>query len=147
MRGAILVLVCALLAGCGGGGSKRLSKEEYARRADAVCTLYQRLTAAFGTPSTPSGLARVADRTLHALDKAIADLRRLHPPESEQQLAGRWLASLSTLRRDVVRLRDRARANDLAGIQRIVGPAQRHDRASAQLAATLGMVVCSKEAG
>jgi hypothetical protein len=147
MRPAVLLLLCATLAGCGSGGPKRLSKQEYARRADAICAFYQRLTAAFGTPSNTRQLARVAARTVQALDTAIAGLRRLRPPASEQPLAEQWLASLSTLRRDVVHLRDRARANDLAGIRRLVAPAQRHDRTSARLAARLGMVVCSKEAG
>ena len=124
-----------------------MSRDEYARRADVICGRYYRLIATFGTPSGRSELARVADRTLHALDTAVGDLRGLRPPTSEQRLARRWLASLSTLRGDVVKLRARARANDLAGIRRLVGPAQQHNRTSNRLAAQLGMTVCSKDAG
>ena len=147
MRRVVLLVLCATLAGCGSSGNKRLSRDEYARRADAICGRYHRLIATFGTPSGTRELARVADRTLRALDTAVADLRGLRPPTSEQPLARGWLTSLSTLRGDVVKLRARARANDLAGIRRLVGPAQQHNRTSNGFAARLGMTVCSKDAG
>jgi hypothetical protein len=147
MRCAVLLLSCATLAGCVSSGSRRLSTHEYARRADAICARFHRVTAELGTPSGTRQFAHVAGRTLRTLDEAIADLRRLHPPTNEQQLVRRWLNSLSTLHRDVSKLRDRAQANDLAGIRRLVAPAQRHDRASDRLATKLGLAVCSKETG
>jgi hypothetical protein len=121
-----------------------LTREEYARRADAICTRYQRLTTALGTPGSTRQLAVVAGKTLRLLDKARAELARLQPPQSEQQLANRWLDSIAVLRSDVVRLRDRAVANDLLGVRRVVGPATRHNHESDRLASRLGMTVCSR---
>jgi hypothetical protein len=89
-------------------------------------------------------LAVVAGRTLRLLDKARSELARLRPPESEQLLAGRWLDSIDALRRDVVGLRDRASANDLLGVRRVVRPATRDNRATDRLAGRLGMTVCSR---
>jgi hypothetical protein len=68
----------------------------------------------------------------------------LRPPESEHLLATRWLDSIDLLRSDVVRLRDRALANDLLGVRRVVRPASRHNRATDRLARRLGMKVCSR---
>jgi hypothetical protein len=136
--------VCAFVAGCGSSGSHRLTREEYARRADAICSRYQRLTTALAAPSTIRQLAVVAGRTLRLLDKARSDLVRLRPPENEQLLARRWLDSIDLLRSDVLRLRDRASANDLLGVRRVVRPASRHNRATDRLAARLGMTVCSR---
>lgn len=147
MRIARLLLLCALLTACGSSSSHRLSKSEYARRADAICARYQRLASSLAVPSNTIQLAIAARGTLRLLDTAISKLRRLRPPQDEQELAKRWLASLATLRRDVVKLRNRAEANDLAGIHALVGPAQRHDRASLSLAKKLGMNVCSRETG
>jgi hypothetical protein len=144
VRRAVLLLSCALLAACGSSGSHRLTREEYARRADAICARYQHLTTALGTPSTTRQLAVVAGRTLRILDKATSELVRLRPPESEEPLARQWLDSIAVLRRDVVRLRDRASANDLLGVRRVVRPATRDNRASDRLAARLGMTVCSR---
>src|SRR5919198_2311130 len=107
-----LCILLALATGCGSGGEKRLSKEEYARRADAVCRRYNAATRSLGLPQSMPGLAKVADRSLPHLDRAIRDLRALRPPEDEESTARSWLRQLSLLRGDVVRIRDRARAND-----------------------------------
>jgi hypothetical protein len=144
VRGAVLLLLCAVVAACGSNGSHRLTPEEYARRADAICSRFQRLTTGLGAPSNTHGLAKVAGRTLPLLDKARSDLGRLRPPATEQQLARRWLDSMVVLRRDLVELRERALANDLLGVRRVAVPAQRHNRTTDRLAARLGMTVCSR---
>ncbi len=146
MRHAFLLAACLVLAACAGGGSKRLSRADYAKRADAICARFNRQQ-----PSLPSlqnvttrQVARLADRTLPLLDRTIADLRRLAPPKDEQELVDRWLASLRRLRADAVRIRNRARANDLGGVAALVGPSQRDERDAEHLAARLGTSVCSK---
>jgi len=144
VRRTVLLLSCAIVAACGSSGSHRLTRDEYARRADAICAHYQHLTSALGVPSDTRGLANVAGRTLRLLDKARSELARLRPPQGEQQLAKRWLDSIAVLRRDLVRLRARARANDLLGVRRVAVPAQRHNRATDRLASRLGMTVCSR---
>jgi len=135
-----------VLAACAGGGSKRLSRADYAKRADAICARFNRQQ-----PSLPSlqnvttkQVARLADRTLPLLDRTIADLRLLAPPKDEQELVDRWLASLRRLRADAVRIRNRARANDLGGVAALVRPSQRDERDTEHLAARLGTSVCSK---
>jgi hypothetical protein len=144
VRRAVLLLSCALVVGCDSSGSHRLTRKEYSRRADAICSRYQHLTTALGAPSNTRRLAVIAERTLRLLDKATSELTRLRPPESEQLLARQWLDSIAVLHSDVARLRDRASANDLLGVRRVVAPASRHNRASDRLAARLGMTVCSR---
>ena len=146
MRRALLALPIVLVAcpGCGSGGEKRLSKQEYAQRADAVCRRYNAATRRFGSPQTMPGLARVAAHSLPFLDTAIRDLRRLKPPEDEEATARRWLRQLTLLRGDVVRIRDRARANDARGVRSVVPAATKRDERFMQLAARLGMSVCSR---
>lgn len=146
MRRTFLLAASLLLVACGSGADHRLSKEEYAKRADAICARFNRQQ-----PSLPSlqnvtarQVARLADRTLPLLDRTIADLARLAPPKDEQQLANRWLAALRRLRVDAVKIRDQARANDLGGVGALVGPSQRDERTAEQLAAQLGTTVCSK---
>jgi len=142
----LLVAACALLAACGSSGEKRLSKDEYARRADAICTQFNRRQ-----PSAPNlqnvtvkQVERLAAQTIPLLDRTIADLRRLAPPKDEQTLADRWIASLRRLRVDAANIRDRAHANDLAGVGALVGPSQQDEHSAEQLAARLGTKVCSR---
>ena len=146
MRRGLLLVVCFVVAACGSSGEKRLSKEDYAKQADAICTRYNH--------EAPSGLgagkvttkkvADLADRTLPVLGRTIAQLRRLRPPKDEQELADRWLSALDRLRRDAVEIRDAARANDLGGVAAAVAPSQRDMRTFYSLGTQLGMTVCNK---
>jgi hypothetical protein len=137
---SILLVMCS---GCGSGGGERLSKEEYARRADAVCRRYNAATRGFGSPQTMPALASVAARSLPFLDRAIRALRALKPPEDEEPTARAWLRQLTLLRGDIVCIRDRARANDAGGVQAIVPAATDRNDRFMHLAADLGMAVCS----
>jgi hypothetical protein len=139
-----LVLVIALLAGCG-GGSKRLSRTEYASKADAICGKYSQETKALANPSNLKDLATVAEKTLPILDKAIGDLRKLKPPTDEQATVDAWLAQVANLKGDLAEIRDKAKSNDLQGVQAVVPKAAEHNRASNQLASRLGMSVCNKD--
>jgi len=138
----VLAALLPLAAGCGSGGDHRLSREEYAHRGDAICRRYNAATAALGFPTSMPALARVANRSLPPLDRALRDLRRLRPPEDEEPAARTWLRQLALLRREVVRIRDRARANDANGVRRVVPAATRQNRRFLRLARRLGMTVC-----
>jgi hypothetical protein len=144
MRRSAAVLVCTVaVAGCG-SGSKGLTRLEYARRADAICTQYNRQTARLqGRGAGVQRLASIADRTLVLLDRATSRLAALPPPREASSLAHRWLASLDRLRADVVKIRDAARANDLATVRTVATAAQRDNDASNRLAQRLGMQACS----
>jgi len=137
-------LVAVLAAGCGSGGEKRLSREEYAKRGDAVCRAYNAGTRALGTPTSMRALARVADRSLPFLERAIRDLRRLRPPKDEEATTRRWVRQLVLLRRDVARIRDRAHANDANGVRGVVPDATKRNDRFSRLAGKLGMTVCSR---
>ena len=147
MRCAVLALavVVVVAGGCGSGGEKRLSKDEYAKRADAVCSRTNRLTEPSGDVSSMPALARFADRTLKPLDRALRDLRRLRPPEDEQATVDTWLRQLAQLRADAVRIRDRARANDARGVSTVALAATKRNERFKALASRLGMRVCSRD--
>jgi hypothetical protein len=145
VRWAFLLAGCLVLAACG-SGDKRLSRDEYAKRADAICTRFNQQA-----PSSPTAakvttklVADLANRTLRPLDRTIAQLRSLKPPRDEVSVTRRWLSTLARLRVDVVEIRDRARANDLGGVGVVQRVATRDDDESNRLAAQLGTQVCSK---
>jgi hypothetical protein len=147
VRCAVLALALLLVVagGCGSGGEKRLSKEEYAKRADAVCHRTNRLTQPPGDISSMPALARFADRTLRPLDRALRDLRALRPPEDEQATADTWLRQLALLRADALRIRNRARANDARGVSTVALAATKRNERFKSLATQLGMTVCNRD--
>lgn len=140
---AVTVAGTVLVAGCG-KAKKPITRLEYAQRADAICAPYNQQTAQLrGRGSGVEALATVAEKTLQLLDRATARLHALPLPRGGEALARRWLASLDRLRTDVVRIRDAARANDLAAVREAALKAQRDDDGSNELARRLGLQACS----
>jgi hypothetical protein len=143
-RAYALVLASIVLAGCGASDGSRLTREQYAAKADAVCQKYKQKSDALSSPTTLPGLASVADRLLPLLHDARGELRALRPPAHEEATANAWLDALGVSIDDVRKIRDRAKAGDRAGVGAAATRAQRHNQHANELAAQLGMTVCSK---
>lgn len=146
-RGSTLVLAVVLLGGCGGDGSSdhRLTREQYAAKADAVCTKYKAKTGSLSRPATLSDLAELANQVLPLLRDARVELRRLRPPQQEEASAQAWLDQFDLLIDDVEKIRDKAKSGDTAGVQAVAAPALQHNQHANELATQLGMTVCSKD--
>jgi len=145
-RAPTLLLAVGLLAGCGGGSKEQgLTRDQYAAKADAICTKYKAKTTSLSRPSTLSDLAKLADQVLPLLDNARGELRALRPPQSEQAAVQAWLDQFDLSIDDVRNIRDKARAGDSAGVQAAATPALQHNQHANELAAQLGMTVCSKD--
>jgi chromosome segregation ATPase len=139
-------MAIALVAGCGGGGGgTRLTKEEYASRADAICGKYNRQVRDLSNPQDLSELEKVADQTLSILANAITDLKKLKPPASEQAKADQWLSQVENLKEDLTEIRDGAKDQDMQAVQAVLPKAEEHNRRSNALATELGMTVCNSD--
>jgi hypothetical protein len=143
-RAFLLLLAIVLVAGCG-GGSERLTREEYAKRADAICAKFSRQEKAVGKVTDVRGLADAVDRLLPAFDDALKELHKLRPPENEQATATAWLDSLDVLRSDVSELGEKARANDRIALTHVAVRATQHGQKSDVLAGQLGLSVCKTQ--
>jgi hypothetical protein len=144
-RASLLLLAVVVAAGCGAGGNKQLTRQEFAAKADAICAKYNQQTRALANPSNLSELASVADKTIPILDHALTDLRKLKPPTNEQSTANQWLAQVENLKGDLQEIRDKAKSNNMQGVQNVVPKASKHNAKSNQLATQLGMKVCNKD--
>ena len=140
----VLILGVGLLAGCGGGKGKQLTKAEYASKADAVCSKYSAEVKALGNPSDLSALTKIAEKTLPIVDSTIADLKKLEAPSEERALASQWLSQMQGVADDARALLAKAKAKDLQGLRALLPKAQQNLARSNALAAQLGMSVCSK---
>jgi hypothetical protein len=141
----IALALVFLLPGCGGGSGNPLTKADYASKADAICGKYNEQITSFANPKNLSDLAKVSDKTLSILDQAIGDLSKLQPPASEKALSDQWLAQVGNLRDDLREIRDKAKADDIQGVQAVVPKATDHNSKSNALASQLGMSVCNKD--
>ena len=144
MRRAALGLVVLLAAGCGGGGGGRLSKAEYSKKADAICTKYNAKIRALGRPTSIGGLPAYVDKALPLARKGDEELRALEPPEDEEQTAKEWLDQNDSVVGSMERLRDAAKKGDRAGIQTALTEASSANQTANRLARKLGLGVCAQ---
>ena len=152
-RAAALLLLTVLAAGCGGGGSgggssadgDRLTRAEFAAKADAICKKYNQKTKQIGQNSKSlADVAKAFDQALPLLENALSEIKALKPPKGEQRSVDEWLAQSQVLKHDLQEMRDKAKAKDLKGVQEAYARATANDREGNRLAAKLGMKVCSK---
>jgi hypothetical protein len=139
----LAVVVAGLAAGCG-GGSGRLSKAEYAKRADAICTKYNAKIRALGRPTAISGLPAYVDKALPLARKGDDELGALKPPKDEERTAKEWLDQNDSVVGSMERLRDAAKKGDRPGIQTALNEATSANRTANGLARRLGLEVCAR---
>jgi hypothetical protein len=133
--------------GCGGGDSgERLSKAEFIRRADAVCSKYEARLDALGQPTNVSELQTFADKALPIAKDGREELGALKPPSDLQDTYDAWLEQGDEAIEIVERLRDAAADNDQAEIQQIAQDAERADAEANRLAEQIGFAQCGATA-
>jgi hypothetical protein len=140
LAGAVVVV---LAAGCGGSG-KRLSRAEFSKQADAICSKYNAKIRALGQPGSIRALPRYVDRALPIARKGTDELRALKPPKDEEKTANEWLDQNDSAVGALERLRDAARRADRTGIQAALSEAAAANRAANRFARQLGLRVCAQ---
>lgn len=113
-RIAPLLLVAALLAGCG-GGTARLSKAQYEARAKADGTIVQNAVVKIsGTPTSLKELATQVDAAHKAVTRAADDLAAAKPPANAEADNAKIVAALRAIAVQLGKLEAAAKAGDAA---------------------------------
>ncbi|MBD0317174.1 MAG: hypothetical protein ICV71_01525 [Thermoleophilia bacterium] len=143
---AVLAAFATATASCsGGGGDGRLSREEFIRRADAICTDYDARLARLGNPASIEELGKLAARALPIAREGVAKLRALEPPETLEGDVDRWLARNDENVASIAAIGDAARADDATRVQELASAATANERKADALARRLGLRACAKE--
>jgi hypothetical protein len=141
MRAAAFALAITLVPlSC----QSRLSKQEYAHRADAICAKYNQKIRALARPHRLKDLPGYVDRALPVAKGGTNELRSLRPPKDEEAVAKDWLAQNDAAVAALVRLRDAARRGDRLGVQNALFDATAANRAASRFARQLGLRVCAR---
>ena len=141
---ASALLVALLVAGCGGGGSSRLTRAEYAKQADKICLTYNAKLNAIARPKSQAELAGFVDKAVPLVSDASDRLSELKPPQDEQRIADSWNRANSDIVRALERLRNAAKAKDRAKMQTALADGNKANSRANTLAKTLGMNACSR---
>jgi hypothetical protein len=139
---AFAALVAALAGGC--GGDDRLSREEFTRRATAICTPAQQQLRALPQPQSLPELVAYAQEARDLTASAVEQLQELRPPEELEGAYGRYLDRAERVVELLDELEAAAAAEDAAETRRLVdqiaGAAQ-----TRALARAAGIAACEQE--
>ncbi len=146
--GAAILAAAALVSGCaGGGGSDRLTKEEYIKQADAICAESIEKIKALGEPQDLAGLAALSKQAVEIAEDQLAQLRALVPPEEIEEQVNRAY-DLVDQQNDVARqIVAAAESGDTAEVQQLVEEAAPLAQEGDDIAANIGLQVCGSDGG
>jgi hypothetical protein len=157
-RALVLAAATALLvAGCGGGSGKRLTKAELISQGDVICTRYREKNKALQNqapaldPLNSSAadlrkIGRVLPKVADNIRGARSELSKLNPP---QDVASDWKNTLDDLGSIASRLGDAANAAEHVDRQRLVtdyGEIGRLNRRIGGFETDYGFRVCGRTA-
>lgn len=133
-----------LLAGCGGDDPKPLSKAEYVKQADVICTDTKAKQAKLGQPSSAKDIVALTDKTKPIIQDEIKRLRALQAPDELKDTASDAYALLDKQLPLLDRLNAAAKANDVKKLQSIVQGASGLSAQATGKAKALGLKVCGQ---
>jgi hypothetical protein len=139
-----MLFLLLLLAGCGGGGSSRLSKADFIAKANAICSKYQAKINALPQPKSVKDVPGYIDKALPLLQAGTSQLEGLKAPTELQSTADEWRGILHTQVDQAKSLKTAAEKGDVAGVTRIANGASAQNKRANQLAAQLGAQACAK---
>ena len=144
MRGSIaaLVGVLVLLAGCGGGGDTRLSREEFESQANAICAKYQKQLNALGTPSSVEEIPDLVEQALAILNKEVAEIAALNPPTDMQTEFDAMIEASNNTKAAANDLSQAAKDGDQAAVQKALDEGNAASKKADQIATQLGLDSC-----
>ena len=144
MRGSIaaLVGVVVLLAGCGGGGDTRLSREEFESQANAICAKYQKQLNALGTPSSVEEIPDLVEQALAILNKEVAEIAALNPPTDMQTEFDAMIEASNNTKDAANDLSQAAKDGDQAAVQNALDEGNAASKKADQIATQLGLDSC-----
>ncbi|MGD0272703.1 MAG: hypothetical protein ABSB96_03120 [Gaiellaceae bacterium] len=143
--GTLLVAGVIVVTGCGGGGGgKRLSKKEFAAKANELCAAYNKKVNAVPTPKTDAEALASLDKLLPLDKKLIADVKNLKPPASEEATVKRVVTLGEEQAARIEALIAAVKAKDKATLNTLISEGDKNDKESKALFKQLGITECQK---
>lgn len=147
-RVGVVAVVCGAAAltaaGCG-GGDDRLSRDELASRADAICAKYEKELDKLAEPQSIDEVTQLATDAKPIVEDGVDELDDLQPPEELEDEYDRWIA----MNRDSVAaiddLREAAADGDEARVQQVVREAEEKESEADDLAKEIGLDECAND--
>jgi uncharacterized protein YhdP len=139
-----IIAAAAALAGCAGEADERLSREELAEQAAAICNRAEERLSALREPEDVADVEGYARDAQAITQEGLDDLRDLEPPEELEEAFARYLEQADEVVALLGELEDAAAAGDEAEARRLsVRIAEAAEARAAARAA--GIPACERE--
>lgn len=138
----VCLAALAALGGC--GEEETLSRAEYIRQADAICTDYSERQQQIGSPKSVEDIERVATAAKPLLEERLDKLRALAAPDA---IAGDAEDFYDLVERQVPQideLAEAAKASDEARLRRIAADTGKLTEQANAKTAAIGLKVCGQ---
>ncbi len=140
-----IAVVLVALAGCGGGGGKTLSHDEFVKQANAICADYNSRIKALGTPSGISDLVAFAQKAIPIAKEDVDKFARLKPPKQDAAGATTFVADGRKVIDLITKLEAAAKKGDVAAVQALAKQGQANGAKSQKDAQSVGLAECAKQ--
>jgi len=145
---ALLISAAIVVGGCGSkgnsGNEKRLTKAEFAARANAICVDAQKKTDALGEPKTTAEFLALLPKYRDLSAKTANDLKKLKPPANEQTLVDKVLTASGQQIGVLDQMITALEKNDKALVQKLAEKGSTMDTANNRTFRQLGATSCAK---
>jgi hypothetical protein len=146
-RAVAVAVVCGLfaLAGCGGGGGDRLTKDELASQADAICGKYEQKLDALAEPKSIEEVESLAEEAKPIVEDGVDELDDLEPPEELEEDYDRWIALNRESLEAIDELKEAAASGDESRVEQVVQDANSKEEEADALAGRIGLDECATD--
>ena len=141
LLGALITIL--VLAGCGSSGGGQLSKADFIKKADAICTKYDAKGKALPTPQSLKDIETYVPKAKAIAQDEIKELRGL-VSKAPDSVKDDYSKALDLIDQQLAKLDDllaAAKANDTAKLQKILSDDSANKQADA-LAKKIGLTQC-----
>lgn len=145
IMGLFAIVTVLVLSSCGGGGNKRLTKAEFAAKANALCASFNKADKAAGSPTSLAEAVAYFEKLTPLYEKRVSDLDALKPPADEQATVDKIVALEKDEAAVAKQLLAALKANDQAKANELVASGNANSKKAKVLYKELGLTECAKE--
>ena len=137
---APVVLVTALLAGCGGD---ELSEDEFRSETNAACKKYNDALTKVPNAQSVAEIPKVLNATDPLLETLISDLEDIEAPGDQSDDFDKLIDNAKDAKKTLGELRSAAQQRDEAELRKVALAAQQRERDTQRVARDLGVATCA----
>jgi|BarGraNGADG00312_1021997.scaffolds.fasta_scaffold79015_2 hypothetical protein len=144
IMGLLAIGAVFVLCSCGGGGDKRLTKEQFAAKANALCVSFSKADKEAGNPSSVAEAITYFEKLTPLYEKRVAALDKLKPPADEEATVNKIVSFEKNETSLAKQLLAALKKNDTTKANKLIASGNSNSGKATALYKQLGITECAK---